>query len=228
MHKFKNHLSSATRVTILVFILACSVYSQAAPAASVVGVAPDGANAMEFIGRSDQEGSIVTHYGYLTHISGLADDSLFSDTNIRTEATARFTFFATTQLNARHELGNIIVTAAPGTLTIYFNETPGSDFNDPASFASGEIIATFAARFHNVLNVQAPNAGLSTGTADLVQLRAKPFMLNERRLRLGLPGLRERITAFGQGTRNQIDPLKSFFLLGGNFVVTKTSVRLLP
>ncbi|MCA1603161.1 MAG: hypothetical protein LC776_16505, partial [Acidobacteria bacterium] len=88
---------------------------------AVVGVAPDGANAWEFLARSDQDGMTITHYGYLTHISDLPDESLFSNPGIRTEVTARFTFSATTKLTARHLLGNIIATAAMGRLTIYFN-----------------------------------------------------------------------------------------------------------
>ena len=57
---------------------------------SVVGDAPDGANALEFLARSDQDGTTITHYGYLTHISDLPDESLFSSPVVRTEATARF------------------------------------------------------------------------------------------------------------------------------------------
>jgi hypothetical protein len=71
------------------------------------------------------------HYGYLTHIFGLSDDLLFSDGNVRTEATARFTFMATTTLDSRHEHGNIITTSAPGEMIIYLKESSGADFDDP-------------------------------------------------------------------------------------------------
>jgi len=213
------------RLTLLVSVLApvaFFVFPQMAPAGEkiIVGNPSKGKSAWEFLGRSDQSGPDVTHYGYLTHIFGLADDMLFSDPNTRTEATARFTFFATTTLTSRHELGNLIVTAAPGTLTVYFNDTPGSDFNDPESFASGQPIATFSVHYHNILNVQAPDQGISSATADLQQLNADPFTLDGLRYRMGRKGLRERVVTTGQGTRTQVDPVLAFFFLGGNVIVT--------
>lgn len=192
---------------------------RAAEGRPLVGIPRHGESALEFLGRSDQDGPTVTHYGYLTHLFGLADAALFSDPTTRTEATARFTFSATTTLTARHEVGNMIVTAAPGTLTIYFNDTPGSDFAHPGSFASGHAIATFSVRYHNILNVQAPNEGIATAVADLVQLSASAFTLNGRQHRLGHQGFQLRVRATGQGTRTQVDPVRAFFLLGAQAIV---------
>ncbi len=186
----------------------------------VIGIPALGETALEFIGRSDQDGPMVTHYGYFTYVSGLLQNALFSDPNTRTEATARFTFFGTTTLNARHELGNIITTAAPGTLTIYFNKAPGGSFSDPESFAKGEPIATFSLHYHNVLNVQAPDHGITSAIADLDQLTATQFSFDGRQHRLGRKGLRERIDASGQGTRTQVNPVQAFFLTGGTIVLT--------
>jgi hypothetical protein len=218
-------MKSSLRLALLVLVLApvaFFVFPQTAPAGekAIVGAPSNGTRAWEFLGRSDQSGPDVTHYGYLTHIFGVADHLLFSDPNTRTEATARFTFLATTTLTSRHELGNIIATVAPGTLIIYFTDTPGSDFNDPTSFASGQPIAAFSVRYHNVLNVQAPNQGISSATADLLQLNADSFTLDGRWHRLGHRGLRERVWTTGQGTRTQVFPPRAFFLLGGNVVVT--------
>src|SRR5439155_18512575 len=160
----------------------------------------------EFLGRSNQEGPAVTHFGYLTHIFTLADDLLFSDSNVRTEATARFTFAATTTLESRHEHGNIITTSAPGEMNLFLNANPGADFNDPASFARGQAIASYSTRYYNVLNVQAPNQGVTTAAVELEQLEARWFTLGGHRFRLGRPGLRARLSANGQGTRIQADP----------------------
>jgi hypothetical protein len=173
------------------------------------------------VGRSEQDGNAVTHFGYLTRIQGLPDSLLFSHPSIRTQATARFTFSAATTLTARNELGNIIVTAAPGTLTIYFNETPSGDFANPGSFAAGTPIATYSARYNNVLNVQSTNAGIMTAVADLIQLGDDPFTLDGMQYRLGQRHLRERLSAYGQGTRTQVDPPQSFFLWGGNVVIVR-------
>jgi hypothetical protein len=178
-----------------------------------------GDTAFAFLGRTDQHGPTLTHYGYLTHLFGVEDGSLFADPILRTEATARFTFFAETTLVSRHELGDIIGTAARGTLTIYFHGA-GSDFNHPPSFARGQAIAVFSVQFHNILNVQAPNQGIASAMADLVQLEADPFTLEGRRSRFGRKGLLERVWSTGQSTRTQVAPPQAFFLLGGQAVVT--------
>jgi hypothetical protein len=204
----------------MVAVLVCSTTTAAAKPL-VVGNAQHGENVLELVGRSKQDGSAVTHFGYLTRIRGLTDDLLFSDPSIPPEAKARFTFFATTTLTARHVLGNIIATAASGPLTIYFNETPGGDFGEPDSFKAGTPIATFSARFHNVLNVQALNAGIISAVADLIQLGDDPFMLDGVRYRLGQRHLRGRLSANGQGTRTQDVPPQSFFLWGGHVVILR-------
>jgi len=186
----------------------------------VVGVAAQGQKAIEFIARSDQNGNLLIHFGYVTGISGLSKEALFSDSNIRTEATARFTFFATTKINSRHELGNITTTAAPGKLTIFFNETPGGSFNDPESFTAGVPIATYTLHHHNTLNVQGQNEGILSAAGDLLQQSADSFTLSGKKHRLGNVGLRQRIEVTGQGTRTQIDPLQAFYFWGGHIINT--------
>jgi hypothetical protein len=186
----------------------------------VVGVAAQGQKVIELIARSEQNDNAVVHFGYLTGISGLSQEALFSDFNITTELTARFTFFATTKITSRHELGNIITTAAPGKLTIFFNETPGGNFNEPQSFAAGVPIATYTLRYHNTLNVQAQNEGILSAAADLLQESADSFTFSGKKRRLGHVGLKQRIEVAGQGTRTQIDPLQAFFLLGGHIINT--------
>jgi hypothetical protein len=179
----------------------------------------NGQTAFEILGRSDQDGPQVTHYGYLTHILGLTDEQLFADANVRTEATARFTFLAVTTLDSRHQHENIITTSAPGELTLFLNQNPGADFNHPPSFAGGKAIASYSTRYHNVLNVQAPNQGIASASVELTQLNSSAFVLGNRRLRLGQPGLRARLTANGSGTRTQADPVRAFFLVGGSVVI---------
>jgi hypothetical protein len=200
--------------------LALSASAHGAPADSVIGAPADKQTAAEFLMRSDQAGPAVTHYGYLTHLFGLADGALFSHPETRTEATARFTLYAVTTLDSRHEHGNIITTSAPGELAIYLNPAPSGDFNLPESFTRGKPIATFSLRYHNVLNVQAPNQGVVAASVDLVQTRARPFTLDQCRLRFGRHGLRARLSATGQGTRTQPEPLEAFFLIGGHIVIT--------
>jgi hypothetical protein len=184
----------------------------------VVGLPHPGENAWELIGRSDQDGPVVRHYGYLTHVFGLPDEALFSIAGARTEATARFTYFGTTTLTARHALGNIIQTAAPGALTIYFNPAPAGDFNDPDSFRRGQAVASFSVRYHNVLYVEAPDIGISSSSAALEQTHMGLFELESRRVHFGRPGLRARFQGIAQSMRTQADPLKAVFFLSGSTV----------
>ena len=200
--------------------LALPASALAADGSHHLGGAPRGQTAFEFLGRSNQDGPTVTHFGYLTHIFGLPDDDLFDDANLHAEATARFTFLAETTLDARHEHGNIITTSAPGKLVIYLTANPGADFDSPSSFANDVAIATFAVRYHNVLNVQAPNQGVTAATVDLIQRKVKTVALAGARLQFGRTGLRARLAANGQGTRTQVDPLRAVFLVGGSAVVT--------
>ena len=65
---------------------------------------------------------------------------------------------------------------------------------------------------------QAPNQGITTATVELTQLRANLFALAGQRFRLGRPGLRARLTATGQGTRTQPDPVRAFYLVGGSAI----------
>ena len=185
-----------------------------------IGDAPEGQTAFEFLGRSDQNVTLVTHYGYLTHVFGLTDDLLFSSPTVRTEATALFTFAAATTWDSRHEYGNIITTSAPGEMSIYLRDTPGANFANPASFAIGAVIATYSVRYFNVLNVQAPNQGVIATTVELTQRKTKPLAQGHQRCQFGRVGLRARISANGEGTRTVVAPVQAVFLVGGTVVVT--------
>jgi hypothetical protein len=164
-------------------------------------------NLSELIGRTDQSGADITHYGYVTHVNGLNDADLFFDPVVRTETTARFTFFGTNTLNARHVVGSVITTAtAPGVLTVYQRGSGGATFNIPSSFAVGTPIQVFTFRYFNVLNVQGPNelgqpTGIASGTAVAEG-----------------GGQRLRLTVSGQGTLLTEQPPVSVFSLGA-FVV---------
>ena len=211
-------------VSVAALALVCSSTLSAnalAGQGASVGVVPNGQSAFEFVSRANQDGSNVTHFGYLTRLAGLNDSDLFSDPENRTEATARFTFVAQTSLSSRQELGNLIVTAAPGTATFYFHETPGADFDDPDSFADGQEVATFSMRFHNVLNVQKTDEGISSAAIELSQQTVGSFQLNDRPFRFGHKRSQLWLQANGQGTRTQVNPLEAFFLFGGTGVATQ-------
>jgi hypothetical protein len=174
------------RGALRVIVLATVALASAPPLAGADNLA-------EFIGRSDQSGSSVVHYGYLTHLCGVPDADLFFDPANRSVATARITYFATTALDSRHVLGNIITTSAPGTLTFYVRPAPGANLSDPYSFATGTAAEVFALRYYNVLTVQGPN--------DLGQQVGAAFAADAESA-----SRRVRVTASGQGTLLVNDP----------------------
>jgi hypothetical protein len=219
-------LVGATLVIALLTLTAFVTSGQQAPAATIeVGSAVGGVNAVEYVGRVDQDGSNFVSYGYLTHISGLTDTLLFSGTfPFVSEVDAHFTFYTTATLTSRYILTSttsaIFVIDSIGTSVYYYNPTPGATFTNPVSFAAGIPIVTATVRSQNVLNVQAPNLGVGTNFAEFTQTGASPFTLNGQAYQLGRIGVLERIFSTGEGTRTDPITPKSFTLVAGNAVVT--------
>lgn len=83
----------------------------------------------------------LADYGYFIHLSGIGAD-LFA--GAPGETTAHFTFAATPFAAA--SIGNgalALALDAVGDFSVYLQRTPTGDFDEPASFARGERIATF-------------------------------------------------------------------------------------
>jgi hypothetical protein len=60
------------------------------------------------------------------------------------EATAFFTLRSDTISGEPIVNGNVVVVLqSAGTYSVYFNSTPHGDWNDPDSFSSGQLVATF-------------------------------------------------------------------------------------
>ena len=144
--------------------------------------------------------------GYLTYVRGLDPVDLFTNPLTPEASTARFTFYGDSVIVSHAQVGTVTQLGTVGTLTIYYNESGGANFADPDSFSSGLEIASFDARFYNVLTVIAPNQGVSSGIVDMVQQAAHRFMLNGRNLQFGHRRLIQRITMSGGATRSQADP----------------------
>jgi len=208
-------------------VAGCSLAGNLLLAQDVTTVgAPTGQHAFETVLRGDQNGSSGRVYGYVVHIWGVDDSRLFTTPQSSTapprgEANARFTISGTLDVTGRYVLGNVITSVADGTLTIYYNESPGGDFNQPETFSSGTPIATFQAHTQNVLNVQvplsaeSPGQGIFQSSNDLLQQSATTFALNGGEYALGLEGTRFRYSVTGQGTLMAINPFLATFLLGG-------------
>jgi len=216
--KWHIHVSLTALIASALGFIALS--QPAAPQEEQLGIAPNGVNALEFISKIDQVSSTATSYGYLTHIFDVPDDALFANPTNPTEATARFTFSATQTLDTPRLVANLIVHSATGTVTFYFNQNPTGNFLNPSSFSSGQVIATYSTRSHDVLNVQAPNQGITTTVSNLEQLTANRFTLLGKQHQLGRKGLLLRAEATGEATRTQVTPLVSVTFSAGNVVIT--------
>jgi hypothetical protein len=186
-------------------------------APGVVGVPAGGANALEVFGTILQDGDALTGFGYVTHISGLRDALLFAGP--ATEAGARFTFAATARVTARQLQTSLVAVTAVGDLRIYFANAGGADFAQPGSFADGTRIASFTARYRNVLTVIAPSQAVTTMSGDLIQRQARGFALDGALQRLGRRGLELRLTAEGPSFRTDPTVPRASFNVAGALVV---------
>ncbi len=129
--------------------------------------------------------STVQDVGYFLHLQGV-EGKLF--TGAPSEGTARITF-ASEPFAARSisNGGLAIALDERGEFSLYFQRDPAATFDDPASFAAGEKIATFR-RVSVVVGTSvattAPNLiAMNVFTARLVSSR--PFELDGRRYDLG-------------------------------------------
>ena len=82
------------------------------------------------------------YVGYLVHIDGITS-SLFN--GAPSEATAYFTFstdvLSLTPMPSNGNVGLSLVSA--GAFNVYYNSSPNGDWSNPATFSSGQLIATF-------------------------------------------------------------------------------------
>ena len=80
--------------------------------------------------------------GYVVQINGI-NSSLFNGTP--SEATAYFTFstdvLSLTPMRPNGDVALSLVSA--GNFNIYYNSSPSGNWSDPATFSSGQLIATF-------------------------------------------------------------------------------------
>ena len=209
-------------LSVVFLALAVRLGNAAQPAAALPSA---GKTAFEFVGRIDQDGANMVSYGYLTYADGLDGSVLFSGAD-HSESTARITFYTTGGLTARSVISGVFVLNAIGNTTFYFNSYPGANFSNPASFRSGQPIATYTGRYQNVLNVQGPNLGISTNLADMTQQTGSAFEWGGQTYTFGQAGMTLRSFFTGEGTRT--DPVlpKSFVVGAGTAAPTGYFARL--
>jgi hypothetical protein len=213
--------------------LACAFLVAGPSALAAVGVGKLGDTSYEFAGKVDQAGPSFTVYGYLTFVRGLTDPQLFTVPGIdQSEATARFTVYASTTMVRRAIIKNVFVVSSTGTFTIYYNPAGGADFDDPSSFARGKAVASSDVRFQNIINVQGTEAppglggwgadlpwAISTGTGGADQRSASTFSLGGKQVRFGRKGLHQRLFMTGEGVLLEPTQPRAELFLAGSAVV---------
>ena len=105
---------------------------------------PTDATVWQHVGRAylDPSTGKAVYVGYLVHIYGITS-SLFN--GLASESTAYFTFSTDLlQLTPMPSNGNMALSlVSAGTFNVYYNANPNGDWNNPATFASGKLVATF-------------------------------------------------------------------------------------
>lgn len=175
------------------------------PSAASAASPDAGALAFSFAGRIDQEGFDLTGYGFLTDVAGIPDTVLFGDALDRTEAAARLTITGVMTLQRRTIRPGVFIVDADGTMEVRSLDAPGVTFDDPATFASGTIVAEYAASLHDVLTVIAPDQGIPTLSGELIQTAVSDFSLDGSWYRIGSIGARLAFSGTGLGTRTDTD-----------------------
>lgn len=137
--KCRQAMMGWTLVAAITLVLGCIPKLQAQekiPAAQTV---------WQHVGRiylNPSTGKAV-YAGYVVHLNGIST-SLFNGSP--SEATAYFTFstdvLSLTPMPNNGDLAPYLV--SEGTFNVYYNSSPNGNWNNPASFSSGELIATFA------------------------------------------------------------------------------------
>lgn len=187
--------------------LAHAAPASAQTGARMVGVAADGATAVEFRSRLAQTGETGEHfaaYGYLSRVEGATDDQLFAGAE-QNETTALLTAYASGDLTRRIHDQSVHSIDIEGTLTVFQRFGPGATFDDPDSFQVGTPVASFAVTLFDVLTVFAPGKGLPVLSGDMRQTQAGPID-GLGGARFGHVGARARLSASGIGTL--VDPVK--------------------
>jgi len=163
-------------------------------------------NEVGVIGRIDQEGPSFEGYGYVTHLSGAEDASLFAQGASggpaaveASEDSALLTFTFSTDLTSRAIHPPIFTTKSEGTIDFYFSEQPAGDFDDPASFTEGDRVAGGALGVDTTVSVYAPESGIVTADGTFEQESSSSFELDDGSHELGEEGLEMSVSMKGQG-----------------------------
>jgi N-acyl-L-homoserine lactone synthetase len=199
----------------------------AATPARRVGSGPTDRHTIGFVAQIDQVGLALSSVGWLTRMQGVPESALFtrppatssSSPSAGDASTVRFTVVSEATIQAISTLGGVINTVALGRAQLYFLPGGGATLGNPASFAVGSPIATFAAEVQTNLALDSPDHAAATLSADLTQRSARAFTLDGRRSQVGRPGLAWTMRAVGRGVRTEPTTPRSQIVVSGDMGV---------
>jgi hypothetical protein len=161
-----------------------------------VGAGPVGEPSLRFVGRSLYQPGSALLFGYLSDVIGLNASQLFVAGTPSVES-ARFTFVAEIPSATAANQGDVTTIAGAGTFRVYLDEAAGASWDDPGSFADGEVAAELALNLRDVVQRQAPGVGVVVGDYALRQVTAGEFTLEGERFRFGNAGIEQRLRYVG-------------------------------
>lgn len=196
----------------------------------VVGAGPVRERAFALTGRTVYDGESARAYGYLTEVIGLDPALLFVDAppSVR---TARFTYAGDIALAARDIRGDTTSFAGEGTVTVYYDETAGAAWDDPASFAAGEPVAELSLVWRDTLQRQAPTVGVVVGDARYRQETAGEFVADVasgETYRFGQSGIDGRLRTVGALIGSEGEPGLAVGLTGAGSVAARETIPVIP
>ena len=184
-----------------------------------VGVAPEARESIGVIGTILQDGPVLTGFGWLTQVAGLGDHDLFTDPARRGAPTARLRWHAVVRVAAIDVLPALFFGTGAGRLRIFYASNGGAKVDDPASFASGRLVARYAGEFRNIQTVIAPDHAVTQIIGELSQRSAHRFVVRGKHRQLGRVGLRQRLEASGPATRTEPTIPRSVRYVAGGITI---------
>lgn len=149
---------------------------------------------------------LSNQYGYVSAISGIP--SVFSSST-HNEGTALFTFYTEAHTDSVINNGKLRIVDRTGTTTIYFDETPNGNFNDPNTFRDGTPILTMTLRQQVILDLV--EGTFTTANVNVVSA-ASSFWFGGDRLRLGRE--HDEFRTFINGRTNDTGTPAGFVIAG--------------
>jgi hypothetical protein len=202
---------------------ALSLARQEAPA-SEVGSGPPGERSLALDGRSLQRAGTIEVYGYATAIVGL-DAALLSTGSALSADTARFTFQGEVEITDTSRQGDVETTRGSGSLRLYFVDTAGASWDAPASFASGQPVASWSLQMTEATQRQAPGVGVVVGDGQMTQTDAGEFTAGGDTYRLGKAGIGQRLRLVGALLGSDSGDATRAVAWTGTVTVTETVVQ---